>query len=411
MATGDSVFDRWILAAAALGFAARLAFGLFYWIDQPLTRDEHEYLSLSRSIAAGHGFVYDEEMLKGPVQPFGRAPGYPFFLALTGGGAGIATSVPASVKVAQAFVGALGVIVMALIASELAGRRAARAAALITALYPPLVFIAGYAFSEALFWPLGLLTAWAIDRVTSTGRPGLAVASGIIAGLAILVRPGLLLFLPLAGVWLLLRRGLGVAMALTLGVVLTLGPWTIRNYIHDGRLVLVASEGGITFWTGNHPLAIGDGDMAANPALKRANQELRAKYPDVTEHEFEPIYYREAFGWIQAHPVDWLVLEARKLFYLIVPIGPSYTLHSTRYVVASALPYLIVLPLGIAGVWRLGRGVNRTPGLWLLALSAVASALAFFPQERYRLPIIDPTLIISAAALWMTPTKLKPASS
>ena len=105
------------------------------------------------------------------------------------------------------------------------------------------------------------------------------------------------------------------------------------------------------------------------------------------------------------------MLEARKLFYLIVPIGPSYTLHSTRYVVASALPYLIVLPLGIAGVWRLGRGVNRTPGLWLLALSAVASALAFFPQERYRLPIIDPTLIISAAALWMTPTKLKPASS
>src|SRR5262245_89599 len=119
---------RWILAAAALGFAARLAFGLFYWTDQPLTRDEHEYLSLSRSLAAGHGFVYDEEMLKGPLQPFGRAPGYPFFLALTGGGAGIVKSVPTSVKVAQAFVGALGVIVIALIAGELAGRNAARAA-------------------------------------------------------------------------------------------------------------------------------------------------------------------------------------------------------------------------------------------------------------------------------------------
>jgi 4-amino-4-deoxy-L-arabinose transferase-like glycosyltransferase len=403
--------SRWIFSAAVLGFALRLAFGLFYWTDQPLTRDEQEYLSLSRSLAAGHGFVYDEEMLKGPIQPFGRAPGYPFFLALTGGGSGIATSVPASVKVAQALVGALGVVVMSIIAGNLAGSRAARAAALITAVYPPLVFIAGYAFSEALFWPLGLLTAWAIDRVTATGRPGLAVAAGILAGLSVLVRPGLLLFLPLAGLWLLLRRGLGVAAALTVGVALALGPWTVRNYIHDGRLVVVASEGGITFWTGNHPLAIGDGDMAANPALKRANQELRARYPDVSEHDFEPIYYREALAWIKAHPIDWLILEARKLFYLVVPIGPSYTLHSTRYMLTSALPYLFVLVLGIAGIWRLGRRAGRTPGLWLLALSAVASALVFFPQERYRLPIIDPTLIIGAAALWMTPSKLESSPS
>ena len=35
-----------------------------------------------------------------------------------------------------------------------------------------------------------------------------------------------------------------------------------------GRPVLIASEGGITFWTGNHPLSPGDGDMAANPAIK-----------------------------------------------------------------------------------------------------------------------------------------------
>ena len=42
----------------------------------------------------------------------------------------------------------------------------------------------------------------------------------------------------------------------------------LRNYAHDGRFVLVASDGGVTFWTGNHPLAIGEGDLAANPAAQ-----------------------------------------------------------------------------------------------------------------------------------------------
>ena len=87
MAADDT--RRWIAAAALVGFALRLAFGLVYWTHQPLTRDEREYLSLARSLAAGRGYVYDSEVLNGPIEPFGRAPGYPVFLALTGGAVGL----------------------------------------------------------------------------------------------------------------------------------------------------------------------------------------------------------------------------------------------------------------------------------------------------------------------------------
>ena len=45
----------------------------------------------------------------------------------------------------------------------------------------------------------------------------------------------------------------------------------------------------------------------------------------------EPIYYREALAWMRAHPIDWIGLELRKVFYLVVPIGPSYRVHSPRY--------------------------------------------------------------------------------
>jgi hypothetical protein len=398
----DADTRRWVAAAAIVGLALRLAFGLFYWVGQPLTRDEREYLSLARSLAAGRGYVYDAEVLGGPVQPFGRAPGYPVFLALVGGGRAVVEEVPSSVKIAQSVVGALGVVLIAGLAGRVGGPRAARAAAAIAAIYPPLVWVAAYAYSEAVFWPFGLVVVWSVDRLARSGsRLRLdAGLGGVLAAAGVLLRAAMTPFLPLAALWLIWRRGLAAAAAFGLGAFVALAPWAIRNYEHHGRLVIVASDGGVTFWTGNNPLATGEGDMAANPELKPANNALRARHPELNEEQMEPVYYREALEWIRTHPLDWLRLEARKLFYLVVPIGPSYTLHSTRYLAASVLSYGALLVLAIAGFVRLGGARRRSPGLWLLFGSSVAIALIFFPQERFRLPVIDPTLIVCAAALW-----------
>jgi 4-amino-4-deoxy-L-arabinose transferase-like glycosyltransferase len=395
----DPLDVRWLLVAALVGLVARLAFGLGYWTGEPLTRDEQEYLSLARSLARGHGFVYDDILTSTGVEPFGRAPGYPAFLALIGGGGDATTTVPATVKVVQAIVGAIGVLLVGLVAQRLTGSRAAVLAAAGAAVYPPLVWIAGYALSEALFWPIGLLTAWLFDRALA--RPAQARAAllcGVALGVGTLIRPALVVFLPLAVLLLLARRRPLTCAVITLGMVLVVGPWTLRNYVHHGRLVFVASEGGVTFWTGNHPLAVGDGDMAANIGIKLDNQRLRAEHPGIGEEDMEPIYYREAVTWIREHPADWLALLARKVFYLVVPIGPSYTLHSTRYYAASVASYLAVLALVLLTVRRLRGHLARVTGLWLLAASAVVVALVFFPQERFRIPILDPSLVILAGA-------------
>jgi len=84
---------------------------------------------------------------------------------------------------------------------------------------------------------------------------------------------------------------------------------------------------------------------------------------------------------------------------LIVPIGPSYRVHSMRYYVASLLSYGLLLPLGAAGWWRARGARSRVTGLVLLAGSTVVMCLVFFPQERFRIPVIDPALIIGAGAL------------
>ena len=50
-----------------------------------------------------------------------------------------------------------------------------------------------------------------------------------------------------------------------LGALVVVTPWTLRNYHEYGRVVLVASSGGVNFWAGNHPLSPGEGG-GRNPA-------------------------------------------------------------------------------------------------------------------------------------------------
>jgi 4-amino-4-deoxy-L-arabinose transferase-like glycosyltransferase len=278
------------------------------------------------------------------------------------------------------------------------------AAAALAAVYPPLVWIPSYVLSETIYSAFALLAAYMLQRsITESGDRAnanrLGVCSGVLAGVAVLVRPAMLFFLPLAVLWLVKRRQIVIAAAFAIAAVVVVAPWTVRNIRTHGRFILVASEGGVTFWTGNHPLARGEGDLAANPELKLAELAFRRAHPGLTAEQLEPLYYRDALHSIAERPGRWLVLLLRKLFYTVVPIGPSYTLHSTRYWAASVTSYLLLLPLAIVGIGRLWRSNRRPTAVLVLGASSVLVGIVFFPQERFRIPVIDPVLIISAAAL------------
>lgn len=402
----DACTRRLILAAAVAGLVLRAAFGLGYWTGKPLTHDEREYLALAQSLSEGRGLHYPPGHETGTAQQFGRAPGYPAFLSMIGAGAGTGAS-PTRVKIAQAMLGALAVWMIGIIALRSAGPRAGVIAAAIAAVYPALVFIPAYVLSETLFMPLALGCVMLLQTArmhadaerSARGGAALTVAAGLVAGAAILVRPGMLFFLPVVALWFVRRRRWSLALAFCVSAAMVVLPWTLRNVREYGRVVLVASEGGVTFWTGNHPLAIGEGDLAANPAIKEAEIAFRRSHPGLTAAELEPLYYRDALDQILSNPVWWLQLLARKAFYTVVPVGPSYALHSTRYLLASVIPYVLVAPLAIMGLFRLARRGSAATPLLLLALSVVLTGLIFFPQERFRIPVIDPTLIICASAV------------
>jgi 4-amino-4-deoxy-L-arabinose transferase-like glycosyltransferase len=403
MGPATSRVPRAVWLAVAVGVAARLAFALGYWVDKPLTHDEREYLLLARNVAEGRGFVHlQPDGTPAPGEHFGRAPVYPVVLAgvicLAGTPSGEDARLLRAIRIVQAALGGAIVWLVAWLAGRAAGPRSALAAGWLAALYPPLVWTPAYIWSETLFSVLAL--ACVAVLTLQPRRRGVYLAAGALAGLAVLTRPAMLFFLPLAALWLAWRREWRGVALLSVACALVVLPWTARNVVEHGRFVLVASEGGITFWTGNHPLAIGEGDLAANPQLKRENTALRARHPGLSPEALEPIYYRDALRFIRERPGAWAGLILRKAFYTVVPVGPSYRLHSFLYLGASVLSYLAVLPFALLGLVRLARARRLPVPLLLLAASSLLVCLVFFPQERFRIPVVDPTLLVMAASAW-----------
>jgi 4-amino-4-deoxy-L-arabinose transferase-like glycosyltransferase len=410
-----------IVAIALLGLVLRLAFGLGYWVGKPIMKDEEEYLLLATRVATGQGFNYPPPLPGQLERHFERPPVFAFFLAtvlrLTDGQAAAAPSpgsaplprsssdVPRSLKVAQALVGTLGILLIAGLAGRAGGPAAAVAAATMAAVYPPLVWSCAYVLSEPLYSALALATVWLLQKAgDAAGRSQLVAGfgAGLLAGSALLTKEAMLFFLPLAGLWLIFRRQYALALVLTAGVAAIAVPWIVRNYVVHDRFVLTAAHGGVTLWTGNNTLAIGEGDLAANPEMSTARADFEDSHPGLTNQELDGLYYREVFNFVTGHTRDWLVLGVRKFFYTFVPIGPSYRLHSRRYYLTSLVSYVALMSAAVVGLWLLvARG--RPSLLWALGLlfvSNVMVCLVFFPQERFRVPVADPAAIVTAALCW-----------
>ena len=79
------------------------------------------------------------------------------------------------------------------------------------------------------------------------------------------VRPILLLFPAVVALLIMIRGSAGIRKSVGLAVItllvslLTISPWTARNYFAmDGNFVLTATNGGLTFYMANGPGATGE---------------------------------------------------------------------------------------------------------------------------------------------------------
>src|SRR3954451_8832043 len=232
---------RWALGLTALALVLRLVFviawGRTVTYDPASTsfafNDTFFYSWTGAAISMGDGFSF-----------LGHAsahwpPGYSFLLAGVYKVFGADTF---NALVGNAVLGALTVPLVYLVGLRALGRPAAIAAAVALAVMPGQILIADVALAET-FYTLELVGFVAL-AVSLERRPRTVVALGAVAGLAALTKgEGLLFPLMVLAFWGArgaMRRAWRDTAIVTVVMLLTVAPWTIRNAIAVHGFVPVA---------------------------------------------------------------------------------------------------------------------------------------------------------------------------
>lgn len=368
----------------------RLWFAIGYWSGKPLTHDATEYLELARNYNEKGAFVYDVRPGR-MIENYGRAPGYPFWLAM------LLRVEPTLgwIRLAEVIVSLFSTYLLFILSRQLFNLRSAVVTLVLALFYVPMILLLPSILSENLWIALMLISYWFLLRVSklpAEQRSFYLVGAFLFLGLATLVRPATVFILPLY----LIRAYRAVdwkpSALLFLFYFLILLPWNLHLYRQHGRFIFVASEGGVTFWTGCHPYYSGDGDLAANPPVQAEYRKLLSLHSTETPEQREQIYLHEAFRNIVANPLRYLTIEVKKLLFWFLPLGASVQRTSLFHRISSVLFYLPILALTIIGFRAL------SPDLRTFFAGAIASftimILIFFPQERFRTATLDPFFLL-----------------
>jgi len=246
--TGES---RWFNSALLWLFFFGAVLRLLYAYSAEDVRseigDDDWYWLLGRSIADGDGYVkpYSLSSLGEPIQQASSVPTawhsplFPLMLAVF---RWLGVQGFSSQQALCCVVGASTVIFVGLIGQHIAGRKVGLLAALLVAVYPPLVVSSAVLASESLYVPLVVLLVLLALRAESTKQ---WVLVGLVGGLAVLTRSEALILVALLGLYALYRGKkwrLNHSLAVVLTAVLVASPWLVRNWYSLGRPVLATSH-------------------------------------------------------------------------------------------------------------------------------------------------------------------------
>ncbi|MBS1894284.1 MAG: hypothetical protein JST59_23540 [Actinobacteria bacterium] len=433
-----------LVAILLLGAGLRLGEA---WSGRAPVFDAAAYAAIAKNLDEGNGFTVGAAATQ-PSTDY--SPGLPLFVAgiykVTGG------VHERLARIVLALIGALAPLLAYLLARRLAtplrplhaclAMRDKRAgvgegpgvgavvagliAALVVAIYPATLEYTGMLMTEPLAATLlvgGILgILWAADR-DSLWRwlvPGLTLGAlalvrpeylAIGLGLALLVFLRQRLHMP----W---RRALGAAAIVALGIIVVVGPWTIRNAVALDRFVTVSTGGGQVLYAGTYlpsdgnPERVGAGVVAEHPELfgPHALENLRleqilARLAEATYPGMEPDQALSKMGKeqlkddIQHHTGEYIGFVATK-------IGRIWS-HGPRAIMRTPVweaLHWVLLGLGLLGLGLLAylrRWEALLIGAVFLAVTLVSALLVASPR---RVLVLIPLLAACAgtAAVWLT---------
>src|SRR5271168_1679292 len=391
----------WFSGALLLGVALRVVAATAF--PAKLVSDDAHYLDLAHELANGLDYAAPEGRAYWPPGlPLALAPLLPVF----GTSAGLVYNLGTF---------ALAEIATFMLGRLLAGWRVGCLAALFLAVWPNFVFAAPLLQKECLLialWPAAAFFYLKAHQAISEKKAGgHALLAGGVVGYSVLTQPSsallplcLVLFSVLTAGWG--RRNLICVLAVSLGIVAVVTPWTVRNYAVLHRLTPIGTAGGLNFFMVTRPQS--DGRWA----------ELSAREIQVLGSD-EVVHSERAFSLgieaIREHPLHFLSTVPRKPFYLFGQdikntywtferggVGTSVQ-YATFYWLANGF-YLVAIVLISLFAMRKNYIHDTTPALillWMFALYPILTQSLFEASERHRygaLPIM--ALFAAMAFCW-----------
>jgi 4-amino-4-deoxy-L-arabinose transferase-like glycosyltransferase len=443
---------RWLVALILVGLTLRFAWVVAVNPDPLDGRwdDTVFYDGSAKGLAEGRGYLNFEQ------KPTAHWPiGYSGLIAPLYFVFGRNILAP---KVLNVLLGAATVLAVYVLGARLFDRRVGLVAAALLALFPSQIFFSTLVMTEVFFAALVtvvvlLVVVWTLppspeadpplaEKVDPPGRAAVSAPSaegnarpaaykllllGLLVGYGAITRgEGAMIILVVLLIWWLSRSGwrpfLRRSALLLAGVMLVMGPWTIRNFIVFRAPVFVSTAVGYALWQGNRADAYNPHDWGFD--VKFLDEFADVPYPR-KEVEMNNAETREAMDFIVHHPGTETKLLFEKVYHLyredatgLVWIdghgGQSSipdTLEPKLATVANSY-YFVVLGWVALTVpfWFSWRDRSRFL-LPLTLLVLTVTHLAFIPEPRYHFAFI-PILCVLAAqgvvTLWRRRSAMGP---
>jgi 4-amino-4-deoxy-L-arabinose transferase-like glycosyltransferase len=386
-------------ATALLVFLAalspRLAYVFLIEAEIPQFDDPWYFLSIAENILSGEGFR------EGNLFAY-RPPLYPYFIAsllLVFGGQ------LEAVFIVQAIIASIMCVLIYIIGAKSVSHRTGIIASILCAIYPHLIHYAGQLWSEQLFAFLAVLSFYLFIVSRNRDSIPLMVLMGVVLGFSILCREAGILLLIAYVVWILFSRNVSRSLVrrllpLVLATCLTVLPWTVRNYLVFGTLVPVSTNGGINFYIGNNPEAIGAFNWVIPPEAHWNELSPDGRF----EVEASRLGYIHGLRYIVNNPVKSFHLVSKRAYYLLRP--PFFSIDFKEIgietlfkLIWSVMYCLLLLVLLVAVPFRYA--ANK----WIISLLIIVIVALSIPYlltygaTRYRVPMMPFMILIAAIVL------------
>lgn len=378
-----------VLVIGAVALAVRVAYVLVVLPHYEPVSDALHYHMIATAIAEGRGFVHPFPF--GFDHPTAWRP--PLFPLVLGGVYAVAGPRLGAAQALNIGLGALVVVLVALLAWRIAGRPAGVGAGMLAAVFPPLVANDAPPLSDTL----GLVLLLAVLLLVLDRR---VAPAGAAAGLLVLTRPAAQVFAVALAFWLLWRLGWRRALGFVVAAVLVTVPWLLHNRERLGSPVLVTSNG-FNLAAIYSPEALKD-ERFVDPVFDPRFERIRSGISE--EVVLDAALRRYGMQSLRGRPLAVLEVAARNVLPLF-ELSPASNDRPEQLDGRSVRVRRLTLPLvwmvlaaGVVALWSL-RSRRTAEPLLVAALVFPLVSLVTVSVPRLRTPF-DVVSCVAIGVLW-----------